>query len=260
MPYETLLVDVTDGIAVITLNRPQVLNALNRKLIGELEAAFKTARDDASVKVLILTGAGEKAFAAGADIGELAELGPLTAIDTARRGQALTRFMENLGKPIIAAVNGFALGGGCELAMAATLRVASEAAKFGQPEVNLGVIPGYGGTQRLSRLIGKGRAMDLILTGRTVGATEALNMGLVNMVVPPSDLMDATRKLAGTLMQKGPIALRLAIQAVDGGLEMGMDAALEWEAHLFGVCASTADMKEGLAAFLEKRRAAFQGR
>jgi enoyl-CoA hydratase len=260
MAYETLLYDVKDGIAVITLNRPQVLNALNRQLIGELDNALVTARADASVHVVIITGAGDKAFAAGADIAELAELGPLTAIDTARKGQALTRLMEELGKPVLAAVNGFALGGGCELAMAATLRVASETAKFGQPEVNLGVIPGYGGTQRLSRLIGKGRAMDLILTGRTVGATEALNMGLVNMVVPPTDLMDATRKLAGTLMQKGPIALRLAIQAVDGGLEMGMDAALEWEAHLFGVCASTADMKEGLAAFLEKRRAAFQGR
>jgi enoyl-CoA hydratase len=260
MAYETLLYDAKDGIAIITLNRPQVLNALNRTLIGELEKALVTARDDASVKVLIITGAGDKAFAAGADIGELAELGPLTAIDTARRGQALTRLMEDLGKPILAAVNGFALGGGCELAMAATLRVASESAKFGQPEVNLGVIPGYGGTQRLTRLIGKGRAMDLVLTGRTVGAAEALAIGLVNMVVPPSDLMDATRKLAGTLMQKGPIALRLAMQAIDGGLEMGMDAALDWEAHLFGVCASTADMKEGLAAFLEKRRAAFQGR
>ena len=260
MAYETLLYDVKDGIAVITLNRPQVLNALNRKLISELDKALVAAREDATVKVLVITGAGDKAFAAGADIAELAELGPLTAIDTARKGQALTRLMEEVGKPVLAAVNGFALGGGCELAMAATLRVASETAKFGQPEVNLGVIPGYGGTQRLSRLIGKGRAMDLILTGRTVGATEALNMGLVNMVVPPTDLMDATRKLAGTLMQKGPIALRLAIQAVDGGLEMGMDAALEWEAHLFGVCASTADMKEGLAAFLEKRRAAFQGR
>jgi len=260
MAYETLLYDAKDGIAIITLNRPQVLNALNRTLIGELEKALVTARDDASVKVLIITGAGEKAFAAGADIGELAELGPLTAIDTARRGQALTRLMEDLSKPILAAVNGFALGGGCELAMAATLRVASESAKFGQPEVNLGVIPGYGGTQRLTRLIGKGRAMDLVLTGRTVGAAEALAIGLVNMVVPPSDLMDATRKLAGTLMQKGPIALRLAMQAIDGGLEMGMDAALDWEAHLFGVCASTADMKEGLAAFLEKRRAAFQGR
>jgi enoyl-CoA hydratase len=260
MAYETLLYDAKDGIAIITLNRPQVLNALNRTLIGELEKALVTARDDASVKVLIITGAGDKAFAAGADIGELAELGPLTAIDTARRGQALTRLMEDLGKPILAAVNGFALGGGCELAMAATLRVASESAKFGQPEVNLGVIPGYGGTQRLTRLIGKGRAMDLVLTGRTVGAAEALAIGLVNMVVPPSDLMDATRKLAGTLMQKGPIALRLAMQAIDGGLEMGMDAALDWEAHLFGVCASTADMKERLAAFLEKRRAAFQGR
>ena len=260
MAYETLLYESTDGIAVITLNRPQVLNALNRKLLGELDTALRSARDDASVKVLILTGAGDKAFAAGADIAELAELGPLTAIDTARKGQMLTRFMEQLGKPVLAAVNGFALGGGCELAMATTLRVASETAKFGQPEVNLGVIPGYGGTQRLSRLIGKGRAMDLILTGRMVSASEALSMGLVNMVVPPSDLMDATRKLAGTLMQKGPIALRFAMEAVDGGLEMGMDAALNWEAHLFGVCASSGDMKEGLNAFLEKRRAAFQGR
>jgi len=259
MAYETLLYDTKDGIAAVTLNRPQVLNALNRKLLGELESALVTARDDASVKVLIITGAGDKAFAAGADIGELAELGPLTAIDTAKKGQALTRFMEELGKPILAAVNGFALGGGCELAMACTLRVASETAKFGQPEVNLGVIPGYGGTQRLSRLVGKGRAMDLILTGRTINAAEALGIGLVNMVVPPTDLMDATRKLAGTLMQKGPIALRLAIQAVDGGLEMGMDAALNWEAHLFGVCAGSADMKEGLQAFLEKRRATFQG-
>ena len=259
MPFETLLYETKDGIAAVTLNRPQVLNALNRKLLGELESALVTARDDASVKVLIITGAGDKAFAAGADIGELAELGPLTAIDTAKKGQALTRFMEELGKPILAAVNGFALGGGCELAMACTLRVASETAKFGQPEVNLGVIPGYGGTQRLSRLVGKGRAMDLILTGRTINAAEALGIGLVNMVVPPTDLMDATRKLAGTLMQKGPIALRLAIQAVDGGLEMGMDAALNWEAHLFGVCAGSADMKEGLQAFLEKRRATFQG-
>src|SRR5262245_32509660 len=234
MAYETLLYDVNGGIAVITLNRPQVLNALNRKLIGELQTALQAARDDASVHVLILTGAGEQAFAAGADIAELAELGPLTAIETARRGQALTRYMEHLGKPILAAVNGFALGGGCEIAMACTLRVASEAAKFGQPEVNLGVIPGYGGTQRLSRLVGKGRAMDLILTGRTVGAAEALAMGLVNLVVPAAELMDATRKLAGTLMQKGPIALRFAMEAIDGGLEMGMDAALDWEAHLFG--------------------------
>jgi enoyl-CoA hydratase len=260
MAYETLLYDAHDGMALITLNRPKVLNALNRQLLRELEQALLVARDDAAVKVLLLTGAGDKAFAAGADIGELAELDALSAVDTARRGQALTRLMERLGKPILAAVNGFALGGGCEIAMACTLRIASEAAKFGQPEVNLGVIPGYGGTQRLSRLIGKGRAMDLILTGRTVGAAEALAMGLVNQVVPPADLMDATRKLAGTLMQKGPVALRFAMDAIDGGLEMGMDAALDWEAHLFGVCASTADMKEGLNAFLEKRRAVFAGR
>ena len=259
MPYETILYEAREGIATITLNRPQVLNALNRSLLRELEMALTEARDDRAVKVLILTGTGDKAFAAGADIGELAELNPISGVDTARKGQSLTRFMEHLGKPILAAVNGFALGGGCEIAMACTLRVASEAARFGQPEVNLGVIPGYGGSQRLPRLVGKGRALDLILTGRMVGAQEAHSMGLVNAVVPAGELMDATRKLAGTLMEKGPLALRFAMEAVHGGLEMGMDAALDWEAHLFGVCASTKDMKEGLSAFLEKRKADFQG-
>jgi enoyl-CoA hydratase len=260
MAYETILVSTADGVATVTLNRPQVLNALNAQLIGELERVVREMGDDDAVKVVVLTGAGEKAFAAGADIGELAQLDGLAAVDTARRGQRLTRDMERLGKPILAAVNGFALGGGCELAMACTLRIAADTAKFGQPEVNLGVIPGYGGTQRLTRLVGKGRALDLVLTGRLVGAEEALAMGLVNQVVPAADLMAAAGKTARTLMEKGPLALRLAMEAVHGGLEMGLDQALEWEAHLFGVSAGTADMKEGLRAFLEKRKAGFQGR
>jgi enoyl-CoA hydratase len=181
-------------------------------------------------------------------------------VNLARRGQAITRRMERLGKPVIAAINGFALGGGCELAMACTLRIASETAVLGQPEVNLGILPGYGGTQRLSRLVGKGRALDLILTGRNVKADEALAMGLVNQVVPADGLLDSARKLAGKLKGKAPLALRFATEAIDGGFEMSLDDGLNWEAHLFGLCASTGDMKEGLSAFLEKRKPAFKGR
>jgi enoyl-CoA hydratase len=242
------------------MNRPQVLNALNQELLGALDRSLDTAGEDEAVRVVILTGAGDKAFAAGADIGELARLDPVGAVELARRGQALTRKMERLGKPIVAALNGFALGGGCELAMACTLRVASETAKLGQPEVNLGVIPGYGGTQRLSRLVGKGRALDLVLTGRSVDAAEALAMGLVDRIVSPDRLLDEARTLAGTLMAKGPLALRFSMEAVNGGLEMGLDDALAWEAHLFGLCVSTEDTKEGLRAFLEKRKPDFQGR
>jgi enoyl-CoA hydratase len=260
MDFKNLLVETGDGVARIVLNRPQVMNALNVELLGELSAAMAAAREDPAVKVVILTGSGEKAFAAGADIAELAKLNAFSAIEIARRGQKLTRDMERLGKPVIGAVNGFALGGGCEIAMACTIRIASENAKFGQPEVNLGVIPGYGGTQRLSRLVGKGRAMELTLTGRMVGAQEALAIGLVSQVVPLAELPDAAMKLAGTLMEKAPLALRLTMEAVNGGLEMGLDQALEWEAHLFGVAAGTADMKEGLNAFLQKRKAAFTGK
>jgi enoyl-CoA hydratase len=259
MAYETLTYAVQDGIALVTLNRPKVLNALNIRLVGELSEAMAQAKRDPSVKVVILTGAGEKAFAAGADIAELAELDTVEAVNFARRGQRLTRDMELLGKPVIAAVNGFALGGGCEIAMACTLRIAAETARLGQPEVNLGIIPGYGGTQRLTRLVGKGCALDLILTGRMVGAQEALAMGLVNQVVPAAELMDAARKLAGTLMEKGPLALRFSMEAVHGGMEMGLDDALGWEAHLFGLSAATDDMKEGTKAFLEKRKAEFKG-
>ena len=260
MAYETILYEAAEGTAKITLNRPKVLNALNAQVLSELGRAFDEARKDETVRVVLVTGSGDKAFAAGADIGELAKLGPVTAVETARRGQALTRDMERLGKPVIAMINGFALGGGCELAMACTLRIAADTAKLGQPEVNLGVIPGYGGTQRLTRLVGKGRALDLILTGRMVSAQEALEMGLVNQVVPGAELEAAARKTAAALMDKGPLALRYAMEAVHGGMEMSLDDSLNWEAHLFGLCASTQDMKEGLQAFLEKRKADFQGK
>jgi enoyl-CoA hydratase len=260
MSYETLIVEREGGIARVVLNRPKVLNALNRQLIGELAQVLDALRGDANVRVVILTGAGEKAFAAGADINELAALSPVEAVDYARRGQRVFRDLETLGKPVIAAVNGFALGGGCELAMSCTLRIAAESARFGQPEVNLGIIPGYGGTQRLTRLVGKGRALDLVLTGRMVGAAEALTLGLVNQVVPDQGLSEAVARLAGTLMEKGPLALRFAMQAVHAGLEMGLDDALETEAHLFGLTVVTEDMKEGTAAFLEKRKPAFRGK
>jgi enoyl-CoA hydratase len=259
MVYEMIEVSVSGGVAEVAINRPKVLNALNASVIAELSAAFAGFRDDPAVKVVILTGAGEKAFAAGADIGELAGSEGIAAVDLARRGQRLTRRIEHLGKPVIAAVRGFALGGGCELAMACTLRVAGESAVFGQPEVNLGVIPGYGGTQRLSRLVGKGRALDMVLTGRNVKAEEALAMGLVNRMVPDERLMDEARALAGILMKKAPIALRLCMEAVDRGFNLSLDDALEYEAHLFGVCSGTDDARDGLVAFLEKRKPEFKG-
>jgi enoyl-CoA hydratase len=260
MSYETLLVETEGRICTITFNRPAVLNALNIKLVGELGEALEAARRDPEVGVVVLTGAGDKAFAAGADIAELAKLDSMGAVELARRGQGVTRAMEKLGKPVIAAVNGFALGGGCEIAMACTLRVAADTARLGQPEVNLGIIPGYGGTQRLARLVGKGRALDLVLTGRMVGAAEAKEMGLVNQVVPAAELQGAVRKLAATLLEKGPLALRMTMEAVHTGFDLGLDEALELEAHLFGLSAATEDMKEGLGAFLEKRKAAFRGK
>jgi len=258
--YETLQVEVDGGVAVVTLNRPQVLNALNDRMVTELLDFTATARADDDVRVVILTGSGEKAFAAGADIGELAQAEGVRAVDLARKGQRMTRNLERLGKPVIAAVNGFALGGGCELAMACTIRLASETALFGQPEVNLGIIPGYGGTQRLTRLVGKGRAMDLVLTGRNVSADEAVKMGLVSQVVPPEGLMEAARKVAGKLMEKGPVALRLCMEAIHTGLGLGLDDALAYEAQCFGVAAGTADCREGLNAFLEKRKPTFTGK
>jgi len=260
MAFDTLLLEVRDRIAFVTINRPDKLNALNDAVIAELDQVVTRIASDDSIAGAILTGAGPKAFVAGADIGELAQQTQLTGKARAMRGQAVFRRLEQCGKPIIAAVNGFALGGGCELAMACHLRVASESAKFGQPEVKLGIGPGYGGTVRLPRLVGKGRALDLLLTARMVGAEEALQMGLVNRVVPADKLLAETEALLRGILANGPLALRLCIEAVDAGLEMSLDEALLLEANHFGLLASTEDMREGMRAFLEKRTAAFRGR
>jgi enoyl-CoA hydratase len=260
MPYETLLLDVRDGIAFLTVNRPDKLNALNDAVIAELDRAVAQIEGDDAIQGVILTGAGPKAFVAGADIGELSQQTQLTGKARAMRGQAVFRRLERCGKPVVAAVNGFALGGGCELAMACHLRVASEGAKFGQPEVKLGIGPGYGGTVRLARLIGKGRALDLLLTARMVGAEEALQMGLVNRVVPADRLLAESEQLLRGILANGPLAVRLCIEAVDAGLEMSLDEALLLEANHFGLLSSTDDMREGMTAFLEKRPASFRGR
>jgi len=260
MNYGTLLFDVRDGIALITINRPDKLNALNDQVMAELaDVAQRLATDDA-IRGAILTGAGPKAFVAGADIGDLAKQGPFDGKARALRGQAVLRRLETCGKPVIAAVNGFALGGGCELAMACHLRIASENAKFGQPELKLGIAPGYGGTQRLPRLVGKGVALQLILTGETIDAREAHRIGLVNKVVPSAELLAAAEQLLRAILAMGPLAVRLALEAVDQGLEMSLDEGLLLEANHFGLLAATRDMKEGLGAFLEKRAPKFEGR
>jgi len=260
MTYQTLLFEVRDGVAVVTVNRPDKLNALNDAVIADLDRAVGRIENDDAIRGVILTGAGPKAFVAGADIAELSTQTPITGKSRAMRGQAVFRRLERCGKPVIAAVNGFALGGGCELAMACHLRVASESAKFGQPEVKLGIGPGYGGTVRLPRLVGKGRALDLLLTARMVGAEEALQMGLANRVVPADKLMAEAEALLRGILANGPLAVRLCIEAVDAGLEMSMDEAHILEANHFGLLASTEDMREGMGAFLEKRTAAFRGR
>jgi enoyl-CoA hydratase len=255
-----VLVERRERIATITLNRPEVLNALNAELMGDLDDALdEVARDD-SVSVVIVTGAGEKAFAAGADISEITKKNALGGVAMAENGQRVLRRLETMGKPSIAAVNGFALGGGCEIAMACTIRIASEKAKFGQPEVNLGIIPGYAGTQRLPRIVGRGVAMELILTGRIIDAVEALRIGLVTQVVPPAELMPAAEKIAKTLLGKGPLALRAAMEAVNRGFDLDFDDACKLEAQMFGVLCATEDMKEGTQAFLEKRPASFKGK
>ncbi len=260
MEYQTLLFEIKDGIALITINRPDKLNALNDQVMAELaDVARRLATDDA-IRGAILTGAGPKAFVAGADIGDLAKQGPFDGKARALRGQAVLRRLETCGKPVIAAVNGFALGGGCELAMACHLRIASENAKFGQPELKLGIAPGYGGTQRLPRLVGKGVALQLILTGETIDAREAHRIGLVNKVVPSAELLAAAEQLLRAILAMGPLAVRLALEAVDQGLEMSLDEGLLLEANHFGLLAATRDMKEGLGAFLEKRAPKFEGR
>ena len=257
---ENVLYETKGPIACVTLNRPKVLNALNHKTWEELRAAFEDAQQDPAVRGVILTGAGDKAFIAGADIRELAQVTAVEAEISSRYGQAVLDLIENLGKPVIAAVNGFALGGGCETAMACTIRIASESAKFGQPEVTLGLVPGGGGTQRLPRLLGKGRALQLILSGDIISAQEAYRIGLVNEVVPAAELIQRAEAILKKIFSNAPIAVRFSLEAVNKGLEESQDGGLHLEASLFGICAATDDKKEGTTAFLEKRAPQFQGR
>jgi enoyl-CoA hydratase len=259
MTYESLLYEVTGALARITVNRPDKLNALNKTVIGELDRAVGEIERDPAIRGVILTGAGPKAFVAGADIGEIASQGPVDGKARAMEGQRVFRRLERCGKPVVAAVNGFALGGGCELAMACHLRVASEGARFGQPEVKLGIGPGYGGTVRLPRLVGRGRALELLLTGAMIDAQEALRIGLVNRVVPAERLLPESEQLLTTILGNGPLAIRACLEAVDTGLDLGLDEALLLEANLFGLLSGTADMREGTAAFLAKRPPQFTG-
>ena len=258
--YEFLKIEQRDAVATVTVNRPDKLNALNAATIAELDRAFRALAADPEVGGVILTGAGEKAFVAGADIAELARMGPLTGIRVSREGQDAFRFIERMGKPVVAAVNGFALGGGLELALACHLRVASDNARFGLPEVKLGIIPGYGGTVRLPRLVGRGRALEMILTGGMIDAQEAWRIGLVNRVHPAAELAEAAEALVRTILGNGPVALALALEAVDRGVQTTTEDALVLESNLFGLLASTEDMREGMQAFLEKRTAEFRGR
>ena len=260
MSFDNLLVQREPGVAVLTVQRPQRLNALDAETLDELRQAFLDVQQDDSIRCVILTGAGDKAFVAGADINEFARDTPEGARDRALRGQQVFDLIERLGKPVIAAVNGFALGGGCELAMACTLRLAADSARFGQPEINLGLIPGFAGTQRLARLVGKTKAMEMILTGAPIGASEALAIGLVNRVVPAAALMTEARALASELAAKPPMALRYAMDAVNRGLDMPFAEGCQLEAALFGLVTTTEDMREGTTAFLEKRKPEFKGK
>jgi enoyl-CoA hydratase len=259
MTFDNLLVDRETRAAIITINRPKVLNALDRSTLDELRRALLDLQADVTVRVVVITGAGEKAFVAGADINELARLSPTAARDHALAGQHVFDLIENLGKPVIAAINGFALGGGCELAMACTLRLAADTAKLGQPEINLGLIPGFAGTQRLARLVGKGKAMEMILAGAPISAAEAERIGLVNRVLPAAGLMEAARTLAEQLAAQAPVAMRYVMAAINQGLEMPFAQGAVFEATLFGLVAATEDMREGTRAFLEKRQAEFKG-
>jgi enoyl-CoA hydratase len=263
MRYENLenvKTENRDGLLIVTIDRPKVLNALNAQTVDELGRVFRDVREDDDVRAVILTGGGEKAFVAGADINELARMTPITGKETAQRGQRVFLSIERCPKPVIGAINGFALGGGCELALACHIRIASDKAQLGLPEVTLGIIPGYGGTQRMARLLGKGKALELILTADRIGAAEAERIGLVNKVVPADQLMATAEELARKIMTRGPLAVRASIEAVMSGSEMPFDEGQVLEATLFGLLASTEDMKEGMQAFLEKRPAAFKNR
>ena len=260
MAFDNLLIERDGATAIVTINRPKVLNALNTQTLDELRRVMLELKQDEGVRVVIVTGAGEKSFVAGADINELAVQTPTSGREHALAGQHVFNLIEQLGKPVIAAINGYALGGGCELAMACTLRLAADTAKLGQPEIALGLIPGYAGTQRLPRLVGIGKAMEMILTGAPIAADEAQRIGLVNRVVPAASLMDEARTLAAQLGKSAPIAMRYIINAVKQGVEMPFAEACQYEATLFGLVASTEDTKEGTTAFLEKRKPEFKGR
>ena len=260
MTLENLLYEKRDRIGFITFNRPKVLNALNRKTMEELDQLLIAAREDEDVRVLILTGAGEKSFVAGADIGELAVQTPVSGRETALFGQSVLHRLETLGKPSIAAINGFALGGGCEVALACSMRLASRTAKLGQPEVKLGILTGYGGSQRLSRLCGKGVAHEVCLTGEMISADEALRIGLVNHVYEPAELLPAAQALARKIIANAPLAVKFTMEAIERGVEMPQEEGQFLEATLFGICAATEDMREGTRAFLEKRPAEFHGK
>src|SRR5712675_1415029 len=260
MNFENILLEEKNSIAYVAVNRPKVLNALNMATMEELGLAFTDIKDDASIRVAILTGAGEKAFIAGADIGELAKHDAVSGKEYTHRGQSVLNLIENLGKPVIACINGFALGGGCEIAMACTMRLASENAKFGQPEVKLGIIPGYGGTQRLPRLVGKGRALQLILTGDLIDAHEAYRIGLVNEVVPAADLISRCEAILKQIDANAPLAIQYAIDAVNEGVNTDLSSGLKLEAKYFTLAAGTDDRKEGTSAFVQKRAPQFQGK
>lgn len=260
MSFENILLDRDGAIAIVTINRPKVLNALNTPTMQEIATVMRELASDDSVRAVVLTGAGEKSFVAGADINELAVQTPVGGREHALSGQRVLDAIEALGKPVIAAINGFAFGGGCELAMACTLRIAADTAKLGQPEINLGLIPGYAGTQRLTRLVGRGVAMEILLTGDAISATEAHRIGLVNRVVPAAELMNEAKKLAQQLASKAPVAARYIIDAVNRGADLPLAHAQVYETTLFGLVSTTEDMREGTKAFLEKRKPEFKGR
>ncbi|MDF1610842.1 enoyl-CoA hydratase-related protein [Stygiobacter electus] len=258
MNYKNLLYEVNNHVALVTINRPEKLNSLNNETLDELESCFKEIKNDKDVYVVIITGSGEKAFVAGADISELNKLNVISAKAFAEKGQAIFNLIENLGKPVIAAVNGFALGGGCELALACHIRFASDRAKFGQPEVNLGIIPGYGGTQRLTRIVGSGRAAELILSGDLIDAEEAYRIGLVNKIFSPEELLNETKKFAEKISSKGQVAISLALKAIVSCDELSESEGQNLESSLFAICCGTEDFKEGTSAFLEKRKPVFK--
>jgi len=260
MPYENVKSEIRDGILYVTIDRPKVLNALNAQTVEEIYKVFAEGRDDANVKAVIVTGGGEKAFVAGADINELAQKTPITGKETSERGQFILSYIERFPKIVIAAINGFALGGGCELALACHIRIASEKAQIGLPEVALGIIPGYGGTQRMARLLGKGKALELICTGDRINAADAEKIGLVNRVVPADQLLSTCEEMAKKISSRGPLAIRAAIEAVNNGLNMSFEEGQFLEATLFGLLCASDDTKEGMRAFLEKRAANFTGK